>query len=139
MSAIPCLSYKRALEAEMEKQNHPASDLPNARIETIKENIETQNLSPTQLKDYCEKLFQFKTIKVMRFKSWSERRQYSKKKRQEKHLQRPTLPDGEPIKFSTINFTCNCSSRNQINNIPDTRWRRRLQRTEFEERMDNEP
>ncbi|KAK9753111.1 hypothetical protein QE152_g3582 [Popillia japonica] len=62
LSAIPCLSYKRAIDAEIEKQNHPASDLPNARIETIKENIETQNLNPAQLKDYCEKLFQFKTI-----------------------------------------------------------------------------
>lgn len=95
LSAIPCLSYKRAVDAEIQKQNQPATDLPNARIETIKENIETQNLSPVQLKEYCEQLFQFKMIKVMRFKSWSERRQYSKKKRQEKHLQRPTLPDGK--------------------------------------------
>ncbi|KRT79665.1 hypothetical protein AMK59_8798, partial [Oryctes borbonicus] len=113
LSAIPCLSYKRALQAELEKQNQPASDLPNARIETIKENIETQNLNPEQLKRYCEELFQFKTIKVMRFKSWSERRQYSKKKRQEKHLQRPTLPDGTKlITFPIQDGDGDCNGQN---------------------------
>lgn len=89
------MNYKRSLEDE-EKLCKEAfsSDLPSARIETIRENIETHNLKPEQLKEYCEKLFHFKTIKVMRFKSWSERRQYSKKRRQEKQIQRPTLPDG---------------------------------------------
>ncbi|XP_022901035.2 microprocessor complex subunit DGCR8 [Onthophagus taurus] len=98
LNAIPCLNYKRALDEEAEQQKKKSqNDLPNAKIETILENIKTQNLSPEQLRQYCEKLFQFKAINVMRFKSWSERRQYSKKKKQEKHLQRPTLPDGTKL------------------------------------------
>lgn len=95
LSAIPCLNYKKATEEELEKtKNCTNQTLPNARIETIKENIESQNLKPEQVKEYCEKLFQFKTIKVMRFKSWSERRQFTKRRKHEKQLQRPTLPDG---------------------------------------------
>lgn len=39
-------------------------NLPNARIETVQENLETHSLTPDQLRDYCENLFKFKTIKV---------------------------------------------------------------------------
>lgn len=78
----------------MEQIQNENSHLPNAKIETVKENIALQNLSPEQLREYCQSLFKFKTIQVMRFKSWSERRRFTKKKKQEKHLQRPMLPDG---------------------------------------------
>ncbi|KAJ3653070.1 hypothetical protein Zmor_018987 [Zophobas morio] len=98
LSAIPCLSYRRALEGEKQKHNETlAQDLPNARIETVKENIESQNLKAEDVRKYAEKLFQFKTIKVMRFKSWSERRQFTKKKKHEKQLQRPNLPAGTKL------------------------------------------
>lgn len=107
LSAIPCLSYRRALEAEKAKENmnveqekekqKEQEQLPNARIETVKENIEAQNLKPEQVKEYCERLFEFKNIKVMRFKSWSERRQFTKRKKHEKQIQRPTLPDGTKL------------------------------------------
>lgn len=98
MSAIPCLSYRRALEEETEKSKQETNqELPNARIETVKENTESQNLKPEQVKKYCENLFQFKNIKVMRFKSWSERRQFTKRKKHEKQIQRPTLPDGTKL------------------------------------------
>lgn len=81
------------MEAEKEKTKDE-NKLPNARIETIKENIETHSLKPEQVREYCERLFQFKKIKVLRFKSWSERRQFSKKSRHKKQLERPMLPDG---------------------------------------------
>lgn len=98
MSAIPCLSYRKALDDEAEKiKNNIKQELPNARIETVKENTESQNLKPEQVKEYCERLFQFKNIKVMRFKSWSERRQFAKRKKHEKQIQRPTLPDGTKL------------------------------------------
>lgn len=42
----------------------PGLNLPNARIETVQENIETNSLTPDQLRNYCEKRFLFKTIKV---------------------------------------------------------------------------
>lgn len=92
------MSYRRALNEEIEKNKiYIKQELPNARIETVKENTETQNLKPEQVKEYCERLFQFKDIKVMRFKSWSERRQFTKRRKYEKQLQRPTLPDGTKL------------------------------------------
>lgn len=39
-------------------------NLPNAKIETVQENLETHSLTPDQLREYCEKRFLFKTIKV---------------------------------------------------------------------------
>ncbi|XP_044765017.1 microprocessor complex subunit DGCR8 [Coccinella septempunctata] len=99
LSGVPCLSYRRALEKEQEVEQIQCENnhLPNAKIETVKENIASQNLSPEQLREYCQSLFKFKTIQVMRFKSWSERRRFTKKKKQEKHLQRPMLPDGTKL------------------------------------------
>lgn len=40
----------------------------NAVIETVQENLEKQSLNAEQVTDYCRKLFQFKNIRVMRFK-----------------------------------------------------------------------
>lgn len=68
LSAIPCLSYRKGLEKEAEKTDQETnSNMPNARIETVKENKQLHNLKPEQVKEYCEKLFQFKTIKVLRY------------------------------------------------------------------------
>lgn len=39
-----------------------------AKIETVKENLETQSLTVQQISDYCKSLFIFKSIRVMRFK-----------------------------------------------------------------------
>lgn len=61
------------------------------------ENLKAHSLTGDQLREYCKKLFLFKTIRVMRFKSWSARRQFNKNKRQIKNLQRPTLPDGTKL------------------------------------------
>ncbi|XP_018572010.1 microprocessor complex subunit DGCR8 [Anoplophora glabripennis] len=103
VNAIPCLSYKRALDKEVD-QNDTAmvnencdQELPNARIETVQENLQTQNISPEQVREYCRKLFQFQSMTVLRFKSWSERRKFAKKQKHEKQLQRPTLPDGTKL------------------------------------------
>lgn len=106
VNAIPCLNYRRALiEEEKQKTNANLSEdrnslsenLPNARIETVQENIELQSLTPAALREYCEVLFEFQTINVLRFKSWSERRKFAKKRRHEKQLERPTLPDGTKL------------------------------------------
>ena len=131
MSAIPCLSYRRALEEEkrlkesvegnlikettnnyddqmngtvvklekvecdksngymedilktkaissdsnknMDDQPQPAKKLrifgafTNAKIETVKENLQEQSLTIQQINDYCKNLFVFKNIRVMRF------------------------------------------------------------------------
>lgn len=130
MSSIPCLNYRKALEKEEEEagkqkdlleqqksiSNNDGSEtaetptellsIPNAKIETVSENVKAHSLTGVQLQEYCQKLFRFKTIRVMRFKSWSARRQFTKNKRQIKNLQRPTLPDGTKlITFPVVNAT----------------------------------
>ncbi|KAG8237952.1 hypothetical protein J437_LFUL016297, partial [Ladona fulva] len=119
LSGIPCLQYKRALEKEREEkiklkeeppeqpsenglllsngdQSSPPA-LPSARIETAQENKAQQSLSYAQVQEYCKKLFHFKTIKVLRFKSWSARRKFTKQRKRNKQLQRPTLPEGTKL------------------------------------------
>lgn len=39
----------------------------NAKIETVNENLKEQSLTTQQINDYCENLFIFKKIRVMRF------------------------------------------------------------------------
>lgn len=92
ITAIPCLSYRKALEKEekealnndtdetavnggdsngidgVEDENDPKPITTNAVIETVKENLEKQSLSAEQITEYCKKLFHFKEIRVMRFK-----------------------------------------------------------------------
>lgn len=80
-----------------------ALPIPNAKIETVTENLKAHSLTGAQLQEYCKKLFHFKTIRVMRFKSWSARRQFTKNKRQIKNLQRPTLPDGTKLITFPVN------------------------------------
>lgn len=68
-----------------------------AKIETVKENLQSQSLASNELQQYCSSLFEFKTVRVMRFKSWSARRKFTKNRKQIKNLQRPTLPDGTKL------------------------------------------
>jgi microprocessor complex subunit DGCR8 len=68
-----------------------------AKVESVQENLKTHSLTPIQFTEYCKKLFNFKTIRVMRFKSWSARRKFTKNRKHIKHLQRPTLPDGTKL------------------------------------------
>lgn len=71
--------------------------IPNAKVETVAENLKAQSLTPLQFTEYCKKRFNFKTIRVMRFKSWSARRKFTKNRKHIKHLQRPTLPEGTKL------------------------------------------
>ncbi|XP_033329498.2 microprocessor complex subunit partner of drosha [Megalopta genalis] len=120
VSAIPCLQYKRALQEEEEERqkekerdpNTEACSLPSAKIETIQENRAAHSLDSEQLRSYCQSLFRFKAIKVMRFQSWSARRKFTKNKKHRKQLERPTLPDGTKLitfPVSSTNLTGNSS------------------------------
>lgn len=71
--------------------------IPNAKVETVSEFLKEHSLAPDEFTEYCKKKFRFKTIRVMRFKSWSARRKFSKNRKQIKHLQRRTLPDGTKL------------------------------------------
>lgn len=68
-----------------------------AKIETVDENLKAQSLTADAFQAYCKKLFRFKTIRVMRFKSWAARRKLTKHRKHLKNLQRPTLPDGTKL------------------------------------------
>lgn len=134
VSAIPCLQYKRALkEEEEEKQRDKermqaaqACSLPNAKIETIQENRANQSLDGENLRNYCQSLFRFKSIKVMRFKSWSQRRKFTKNKKQRKQLERPTLPDGTKlITFPVGNnavYSGNSTQEDESASRPPKHW-----------------
>lgn len=75
-----------------------------AKVETVSENLKAHSLNPQQFTEYCKKLFRFKPIRVMRFKSWSARRKFTKNRKHIKHLQRPTLPEGTKlITFPVLN------------------------------------
>ncbi|XP_050506716.1 microprocessor complex subunit DGCR8 [Diabrotica virgifera virgifera] len=119
VNAIPCLNYRKALEKEESESNEPETNnhcdqsFPNAKIETVQENLQMQNLPPEQVREYCEKLFKFQTMKVLRFKSWSERRKFTKRLKQKKQLQRLTLPDG--TKLITFPIRKSDSSENNTN------------------------
>lgn len=65
LSAISCLQYRKALEAqenitsEIETQASRLGDMiiPNAKVETAQENIVKESLSHEELRAYCELLF----------------------------------------------------------------------------------
>ena len=81
ISAVPCLHYRRAKEKDEQKAkeqlqaaqevlegNAAAPDIPCARIESVQENQAAHSLNGVQLREYCAKLFHFKTVRLMRFK-----------------------------------------------------------------------
>ncbi|XP_011210191.3 microprocessor complex subunit DGCR8 [Bactrocera dorsalis] len=77
--------------------------VPPAKIVTVTENTQKESLTPEQLNQYCAKLFKFKVIRVLRFRSWNARRKFTKNRKHIKNLQRPTLPDGTKlIKFPIL-------------------------------------
>ncbi|XP_058058010.1 microprocessor complex subunit DGCR8 [Anopheles bellator] len=77
----------------------------SAQIETVTENLKAQSLTADAVVEYCSQLFHFKTVRVLRFKSWAARRRFTKHRKHIKNLQRPTLPDGTKlITFPMLNM-----------------------------------
>ncbi|XP_038217341.1 microprocessor complex subunit DGCR8 [Zerene cesonia] len=68
--------------------------MPPPRVENVNTSWKTQHLTYEQINEYCKKLFQFKTVEVMQFKRWADRRKYTKAR---KALQHPTLPEGTKL------------------------------------------
>lgn len=77
--------------------------VPAAKIVTVNENIQKESLTPDRFNQYCQKLFKFRVIRVLRFRSWNARRKFTKNRKNLKNIQRPTLPDGTKlIKFPVL-------------------------------------
>ncbi|CAK1590622.1 unnamed protein product [Parnassius mnemosyne] len=68
--------------------------MPPPRVESVNNSWKTQHLTPEQINDYCKKLFKFKTVNIMHFNRWADRRKYTKAR---KALQYPTLPEGTKL------------------------------------------
>ncbi|XP_069976525.1 microprocessor complex subunit DGCR8 [Penaeus vannamei] len=66
----------------------------NAKIETAVENLQQQSLDELEVREYCKNRFLFKSIKIIRFKSWAERRSFQK---MSKKKDRPQLPEGTKL------------------------------------------
>ncbi|XP_073834712.1 microprocessor complex subunit partner of drosha [Musca autumnalis] len=93
-------SPQKSSDVEKEKLR---SLVPAAKIVTVNENIQKESLTPEQFNEYCQKLFKFRVIRVLRFKSWNARRKFTKNRKNLKNIQRPTLPDGTKlIKFPVL-------------------------------------
>ncbi|XP_065317321.1 uncharacterized protein LOC135925775 isoform X2 [Gordionus sp. m RMFG-2023] len=69
------------------------SDLIKVTVESAEQIKERHWIAPAQLRQYCEKLFDFQTITVRRFKTWADRRRHIKKVKS----QRPSLPKSAKI------------------------------------------
>ena len=112
MNAIPCLNYRKALEAEEEIEKNAAeqnSIFPLAKVESVEENNKKASLDPNEVREYCQKLFVFKQETVRKFKSWADRRSHQKQERDQtiqdikskiqnnEKSRRPALPNGTKI------------------------------------------
>ncbi|XP_058788955.1 microprocessor complex subunit DGCR8-like [Phymastichus coffea] len=127
VSAIPCLQYRRAMKTDEEEkkrmQDVQTSNLPSAKVETIQEHRATQSIDGENLRNYCQALFRFKTIKVLRFKSWSQRRKFAKNRKNRK-VERPTLPDNTKLITLPIGLIPRTSSStiDEDSNKPPKPW-----------------
>ncbi|XP_028033102.1 microprocessor complex subunit DGCR8 isoform X1 [Bombyx mandarina] len=68
--------------------------MPPPRVETVSTSWKTQHLTHEQVNEYCAKLFKFKTVNIMLFKRWADKRKYTKAR---KALQYPALPEGTKL------------------------------------------
>ncbi|KAE9525112.1 hypothetical protein AGLY_014526 [Aphis glycines] len=71
LSAISCLQYQKGLENKEIIKNEPDFQIsklgdmiiPNAKVETVQENIIKESLTHAELRKYCQSIFKFKIKK----------------------------------------------------------------------------
>lgn len=76
--------------------------LPKAQVQTVAD-AKKRQLRPTQLHEYAAKAFEFDTVKVWRFRNWSDHRQFHRKQKMQRSTKRPALPPN--VKLITIPVT----------------------------------
>lgn len=62
-----------------------------AKVETVQDHKREKCITPNDVKDYCERLFEFDVIKIRKFKTWADRRKHNSILREQR--QRPFLPN----------------------------------------------
>lgn len=115
ISAIPCLAYRRELQKEQEqaKSDEQQQD-NNVKLATCEEYKRERWLSANDVKEYCERLFEFVEITIRKFKTWSERRKYNSINREKR--QRPSLPND--TKLITCSSNGNSTSKKDFQMNP---------------------
>lgn len=98
ISAIPCLQYRREIAKEKEQNGEQADGVG---LETVQDHKKEKWLSADDVKEYCEKLFEFVEIKIRKFKTWADRRKHNSIIREQR--QRPSLPNDTKL------ITCSSS------------------------------
>lgn len=101
---------KPKLEPIIQQSNdqHPVSTdqqkpiLDNVGLETVQDHKREKWLNAEDVKEYCEKLFEFAEIKIRKFKTWADRRRHNSIIREQK--QRPSLPNDTKL------ITCSSST-----------------------------
>lgn len=95
ISAIPCLQYKRELLKECQE---PKQETDSVGLQTVQDHKKEKCLSAEEVKQYCEKLFEFVDLKIRKFKTWADRRKHNSIIKQ-----RPSLPNDTKL------ITCSSS------------------------------
>lgn len=108
LSAIPCLHYRKETVTEEKEEANDDTREFKAKVETVQDHKRNKCLNPTEVKEYCEKLFEFDTIKIRKFKTWADRRRYNAMLRELR--QRPFLPNDTRL------ITCSSSNSGSASN-----------------------
>lgn len=101
ISAIPCLQYRRELEKEQRQADEVKQPGDSVGLETVKDHKREKWMSAPEVKEYCDKLFDFVEIKIRKFKTWADRRKHNSLIREQR--QRPSLPNDTKL------ITCSSS------------------------------
>uniref|UniRef100_A0A915JF78 DRBM domain-containing protein n=1 Tax=Romanomermis culicivorax TaxID=13658 RepID=A0A915JF78_ROMCU len=99
LAAIPCLNQTRLKEEETARKKeiienglkhsdeNPLSKLKTPCVKVEGANDKNRYLNPSEFRDYCKKKFDFETVNIVRFRSWTDHRKFHKKKKQESMIQ----------------------------------------------------
>lgn len=98
LSAIPCLQYRRDLQKEALAGD---SKTDSVGLETVQDHKREKWLDADDVREYCEKLFEFVEIKIRKFKTWADRRKHNSIIREQR--ERPSLPNDTKL------ITCSSS------------------------------
>lgn len=90
ISAIPCLQYRKEIEKE-KRNNEEEQPANNVGLETVLDHKRKNWLNTNDVRDYCQRLFEFNVIKIRKFKTWADRRKHNSIIKERK--QRPSLPN----------------------------------------------
>lgn len=103
ISAIPCLQYRREIQKERQQGDQQQGD--SVGLETVQDHKREKWLNSNDVREYCEKLFDFVEIKIRKFKTWADRRKHNSLIREQR--QRPSLPNDTKLITCSSSGTAN--------------------------------